>query len=294
MFVAEGKSLALVCAATSKEASQDLSEQLIIAGFHRSGTSATAQLLHRAGLFLGYELLEALPSNPYGHFEDRDVVDLHQGILADNDRTWVVGEPLLPVVNDERWARMRQMIERRNTEHALWGFKDPRACLFIMPWKYLMPDMKVLLVYRHFSETTYSLGQRHSSDLFLKRGQSYVHRRFWEEPDLPLRMWLVHNKALLGFARAYPEDTLVVSMDMIRDGFPVIWALNRRWDLGLADIPVAETYDPRITARRPRRQAVSDRTLIPRVSETWDALEDLSGETEGMLAREKEALVAGE
>lgn len=271
-----------------------MSEQLIIAGFHRSGTSATAQLLQRAGLFLGYELLEALSSNPYGHFEDREVVDLHQGILADNDLTWVVGEPLMPVVRDGRWGRMRQMIERRNTEHALWGFKDPRACLFIMPWKYLMPDMKVLLVYRHFSETTHSLGRRHSSDLFLKRGQSYVHRRFFEEPDLPLRMWLVHNEALLGFARAYPEDTLVVSMDMIRDGFPVIWALNQRWDLGLADIPVAEIYDPRITSRRAWRQAISDRTLIPRVSETWDALEDLSKKTERMLAGGKEAAVAGE
>lgn len=270
-----------------------MSGQLIIAGFHRSGTSATAQLLHRAGLFLGYELLAALPSNPYGHFEDREVVGLHQGILADNARTWVVGEPLLPLVHDGRWARMRQMIERRNTEHALWGFKDPRACLFMAPWKYLMPDMKVLLVYRHFSETTYSLGQRHSSDLFLKRGQSYVHRRFWEEPDLALRMWLVHNKAMLGFARAYPEDTLAVSMDMIRDGFPVIWAVNQRWDLGLKDIPVAEVYDPRITVRRARRQAVSDRSLIERVGATWDALEELSRETEGMLVREKEAAVAG-
>lgn len=149
-----------------------MSEQLIIAGFHRSGTSATAQLLERAGLFLGYELLEALPSNLYGHFEDRDVVDLHQGILADNDRTWVVGEPLLPVVGVERWDRMLRMIERRNAEYALWGFKDPRACLFMALWKYLLPDMKVLLVYRHFAETTYSLGQRHSSDLFLKRGNS--------------------------------------------------------------------------------------------------------------------------
>jgi hypothetical protein len=276
-----------------------LSEQLIIAGFHRSGTSATAQLLHRAGLFLGYELLEALPSNPYGHFEDRDVMDLHQGILADNDLTWVVGEPLLPVVTAERWDRMRQMIERRNAEYALWGFKDPRACLFMALWKYLLPDMKVLLVYRHFAETTYSLGQRHSSDLFLKRGNSFVHRRFWEEPDLALRMWLTHNKALLGFARAYPEDTLVVSMDMIRDGFPVIWAINKRWDLGLTDIPVAEIYDPRVTARRTRRQAVSDRTLIEAISDTWNTLEGLSKETEAMLAgvagaREEVSAVVGE
>jgi len=42
-----------------------LSDQLIVAGFHRSGTSLVCQVLHRAGLFLGYDLLGAVFSNPY-------------------------------------------------------------------------------------------------------------------------------------------------------------------------------------------------------------------------------------
>jgi hypothetical protein len=270
-----------------------VSDQLIIAGFHRSGTSATAQLLHRAGLFLGYELLEALPSNPYGHFEDREVVDLHHQIFMDNDMTWLVGRPFLPVLKEARWQRMRQIVERRNVEHRLWGFKDPRSCLFIMLWKYLLPDARILLVYRHFSESTYSLSQRHSANLFSGEGNAYIHQRFWGEPDLALRMWLVHNNALLAFARAYPEDTLAVSLNMIRDGFPVVWAINRRWGLGLKDVPVGETYDPRITARRSRRQPVSDRRLIPKVDATWRALQEL-GEKSEMMLWEKEAAVVGE
>jgi hypothetical protein len=270
-----------------------LSDQLIIAGFHRSGTSATAQLLHRAGLFLGYELLEALPSNPYGHFEDREIVDLHHQIFMDNDMTWLVGEPFLPLVRGPRWQRMREIIERRNSEHALWGFKDPRACWFLALWKYLLPDARVVLVYRHFSESTYSLSRRHSSNLFTGEGNAYIHERFWEEPDLALRMWLVYNNALLAFARAYPEDTLAVSLDMIRDGFPIVWAIERRWGLGLRDVPVGETYDPRITARRTRRQPVSDRRLIPKVDAAWRALEELGKDTEKMLVQ-KEAAVVGE
>ena len=70
----------------------------------------------------------------------------YQEILGDNGLTWLVDRPLLPVVGEARWARMRAMVERRNAEHALWGFKDPRTCLFMMPWKYLLPDAKVLLV----------------------------------------------------------------------------------------------------------------------------------------------------
>jgi hypothetical protein len=263
-----------------------LSDQLIIAGFHRSGTSATAQLLHRAGLFLGYELLEALPSNPYGHFEDREVVDLHQQILYSNERTWLVDEPFLPLVDHSHWQKMRQVIERRNTGHRLWGFKDPRACLFIMLWKYLLPDMKILLVYRHFSEVTRSLGQRHSTELILNRGNRLVHQRFWEEPDLALRMWLVHNNALLGFARAYPEDTLALSMDMVRDGFPLVWAIKQRWGFELEDVPPGEAFDPGVVARRAGRQPVSERRLIDKVEATWRVLEGLGRKTESMLAGE--------
>ena len=56
----------------------------------------------------------------------------------------------------------------------------------------------------------------------------------------------------------------------------------------MKDVPVGETYDPRITARRSRRQPVSDRRLIPKVDATWRALQALGEKTE------KEAAVVGE
>ena len=169
--------------------------------------------------------------------------------------------------------------------------QDPRACLFLPAWKYLLPDARVLIVYRHFSASTRSLGQRHSSDLFEGRGSELVHRRFWSEPDLALKMWLVHNEALLAFARAYPEDTFTVSVDMIRDGFPLTWMLDRVWGLGLADVPTAEVFDPSVTSGRSTRQAVSDRRLTGKVEATWRALEALGRRTEGIL--EKEVSLAG-
>jgi hypothetical protein len=258
-----------------------LSDQLIIAGFHRSGTSLVAQLLHRAGLFLGYDLMGATFSNPHGHFEDIDAYDLHQRILADNGRTWLVAEPFLPVITEAHWRRMEQFIRRRNAEHDLWGFKDPRVCLFMMNWKYLLPNAKALLVYRHFSDTTYSLGRRQSTELFSRpAGPERMYRRFWEEPDLALRMWLAYNEALLAFARTYPGDTLAVSLGMVQNGFPVIRAVNQRWGLALDEVPISEVFDPTVTERRPGRQPISDTCLIERVDATWQALERLGERTQ--------------
>lgn len=253
---------------------------MIVAGFHRSGTSLVCQLLQSAGLFLGYDLLGATFSNAHGHFEDTEVLKLHEQMLADNGQTWLVGEPFLPVINGSRWRRMREIIERRNGEHELWGFKDPRACLFLMAWKHLLPNAKTLVVYRHFSDSTYSLARRRSTELFSHPGREHLLMQFWEQPDLALRMWLVHNNALLAFARTYPEDALVVSFDMVREGFPVVDAINRRWDLGLGDACISGIFDPTVTAERRGRQPVFDRRLISKVEDTWRALEQLSWQAE--------------
>jgi hypothetical protein len=261
-----------------------LSDQLIVAGFHRSGTSLVCQVLHRAGLFLGYDLMGAAFSNPHGHFEDIETYDLHEQILADNGQTWMVSEPFLPVITGSHWRRMGQIIQRRNAEHNLWGFKDPRVCLFMMIWKHMLPNAKALLIYRHFSDTTYSLGRRQSTELLSEpTGSQGRYRRFWEEPDLGLRMWLTHNEALLTFARTYPEDTLAVSLDMLQNGFPVIRMVNQRWGLGLNEVPTSEVFDPTVIERRPGKQPLSDRRLIDRVDATWQGLERLREQTEQMM-----------
>lgn len=264
-----------------------MSDQIIVAGFHRSGTSLTAQLLHQAGLFLGERLVGANASNPFGHFEDWDFVELHEQILADNGLTWVIDCPIVPYIGGQRWQRARQIVEGRNASRRLWGFKDPRACMFLPVWKYLMPDAKVLIVYRHFRDCTYSLGQRHSRDLFAGRGDQHLHRRFWSEPDLALRMWLVHNKELLQFARAHPEDVMAISMRTMRDGFPLVKALNSRWGLGMREVDVAEVFDPSVTACRTGRQPVSDRSWIPEVERVWEELESLERATEAMIEEGK-------
>lgn len=261
-----------------------MSDQLIVAGFHRSGTSLVCQLLHRAGLFLGYEMMGAAFSNPHGHFEDIEIYNLHEQILADNGHTWMVSEPFVPIITESHWRKMEQIIQRRDAEHSLWGFKDPRVCLFMMIWKHLLPKAKVLLIYRHYSDTTYSLGRRQSTELFSNpTGPTRMYRRFWEEPDLALRMWLTHNEALLTFARTYPEDTLAVSLDTVRNGFPVITVVNQRWGLGLNEVPTSEVFDPTVIESRPGRQPLSDRRLIDQVDATWQALERLREQTEQMM-----------
>ena len=260
-----------------------MSEQLIIAGFHRSGTSLTAQLLAHAGLFLGERLLEEDLSNKYGHFEDVEVKNLHGQILSDCGLDWRVTGPVLPVVTDRVWSRIEHLVEKRCAEHRLWGFKDPRACLFLPIWKYMLPDAKVLAVYRNVADSTHSLKKRHSTQMFSNSGPSAVHRSFFEDPDLAPRMWLAHNREILTFASHYPEDTMVVSLDMIQDAFPLVWALNKRWHLGLRDVSAFEVFDAQAISSERRKSPVRNRDLADEVDVVERELERLSSNTEAML-----------
>lgn len=257
-----------------------MNRQLIVAGFHRSGTSLVGQLLQTAGLFLGYELVGPNRSNPHGHFEDAEILDLHKRLLGDAGASWQVDEPLRPPIDAAREAELVGLIERRDRDHALWGFKDPRVCLFLDEWKTRLPEAKVLIVYRHCSETSESLARRHSDAIFRKGGGDELDRRLFEEPDLALRMWLVYNEALIAFAREHPQDVLAVSLDALHAGFPLVEAVNRRWKLGLDERSGPAVLDTAGRRARGGRQPVADPALIEPALATWEALEEIAAQTQ--------------
>lgn len=251
---------------------------LAIAGFHRSGTSMATEILSRAGLHIGDELIGANPSNPYGHFEDYEIVRLHDRMLADAGLTWHVDEPFTPVIRADRWTHMARIVDARRARHRRWGFKDPRVCFYLSAWKYLVPQMKTVIVYRDPRECAWSLERRHLRDIHRQSGPAHLHRLFWERPDHALRMWVVHNQALVEFAHAHRRDTLVLPHSAISSGLPLVDAVNSALDVGLAPVDNREVFDPSVTRTRPGRQSVSARTTVESVLSTWRELEELASD----------------
>jgi hypothetical protein len=238
---------------------------LLVTGFHRSGTSLVTNLLQQAGLFIGERLLEPAPSNPYGHFEDTEVVDIHERILRDNGTSWQRAEPLIPVVNPVRWRAMEDLVMRRRREQRLWGFKDPRLCLFLPVWKHIIPEARVVVVFRGPAECAGSLEHRHGQHIADDVGRQEVHRRFFDEPDLALRMWLTYNLAVLRFASRYPGDVHAVSFESIRRGYPLTSVLRRCWGLALSEVPTHTVFDPAVTEDRGKPLDMFDPGLLARL-----------------------------
>jgi hypothetical protein len=235
--------------------------------------------MHAAGLYLGEDLIGAVPYNPYGHYEDRAVVRLHDQILRDNGLNWQVAEDFVPMISPARWREMEQIVERRRRAHRLWGFKDPRASLFVAAWKHLMRESKLLIAFRHPADCCYSLSRRHALELFQAQGPADTHGAFFETPDLAPRMWLVYNRALLSFAARYPDDVLAVDFGSLLRGLPLTRLVRMSWRARLEEVPTFSALDPLATQRRDHAQPLADPELVEELESVWRNLKALERES---------------
>ena len=112
---------------------------ILVAGMHRSGTSALARVLNLAGCDLPETLLPANPTNEAGHWEPRNIVLLNDEILASAGTAWNDWTAI-----DPRWyespvaaafsERAAAALESEFGDSRLFVLKDPRICRLLRFW----------------------------------------------------------------------------------------------------------------------------------------------------------------
>jgi tetratricopeptide (TPR) repeat protein len=207
---------------------------LICTGFHRSATSATANYLHDAGLNLGENLVPGHISNAKGHFEDWDMVKLHDEQLTLSGTNLQFHDQCNLIHDSMPFKRYSQ--ERFN--HAIhWGGKDPRASLFLDEWDEVLQDSgRYLFVIRHWSCCVESLLHRHSRELAHHLPQPTPENeglKLWLQPQLAAQMWLAYNKRILDFVKKHKSKVLLVSQRSLFEGAPILSTLNSRFGFNL-------------------------------------------------------------
>ena len=178
---------------------------IIITGMHRSGTSLVANLLRHAGVNIGQELIGPDDGNRYGYFEDVDFNEFHERILGRFNQGYLVqNAAALGDLRAKEIKEARQLIRKRRNRK-LWGFKDPRTCLFLDFWRGLLPQAGYVFVYRHPLEVVLSL---------LRRGKHFDAEAL-ARPLTALRSWETHNRALLEFRRRNADRCVLCNISTI-------------------------------------------------------------------------------
>lgn len=116
---------------------------VIVAGMHRSGTSAIAASLPLFGVQIGHEdefLPAAAPQNSKGFFELKEILQYNERILEILGMSWASltdmpdGWVNLPEILEVK-REIQTYVSHRFGSEPLWGFKDPRICRLLPLWQ---------------------------------------------------------------------------------------------------------------------------------------------------------------
>ncbi|MGD0038764.1 MAG: sulfotransferase [Bacteroidota bacterium] len=206
-------------------------DAVIITGMHRSGTSLLANILQEAGVDLGTELLGPLPGNPRGHYEDLKFLHFMDeivqrkglGILLEEENQISTLQP-----NEIEYAR--QLINKRHNV-PIWGWKDPRTCLYLDLWEKLLPEAKHIFIYRHPLEVATSL---------IRRGTDI---QILLDPIRGIRSWILHNKFILKFYQGHKESCFLLHVSNL--GINVnstITSISKKLDILLQTKHLGKNY----------------------------------------------------
>ncbi len=182
---------------------------IILLGFHRSGTSFVSSWLEAMGISMGNEKLGANVGNDFGHYEDMDFLRFHESVLKKRKLNCLeIPLNFKLLLNSSELLEFQALINEKKEYQGLWGWKEPRTCLFINEYKDLVIGSNSLVVYRSFLDSVDSLIRRRKISEPKRRNKILA---FWNKKRLLsgeglnrlankyLESWIVYNERILKY-----------------------------------------------------------------------------------------------
>jgi len=147
---------------------------LLIAGMHRSGTSALARTCALLGAALPAHVIPGRPNdNEAGFWEARAVVDLNQAILESAGSTWDDWAAIHPdwfrsAAAEQHLDDAQEVLNSEFGSARQFVLKDPRICRLLPFWKRALSEFGaeplVVSILRNPIDVTASLLRRNQMD----------------------------------------------------------------------------------------------------------------------------------
>jgi hypothetical protein len=142
------------------------SAHVLVTGMHRSGTSAVAEALRRAGLYGGdvEDLMPPTADNPAGYWELEKVRQYNDRLLASLGWAWdspAATPHAAPPARPEFVEEGRRLVKDMTLRGSPFYLKDPRLSLLLPWWRQILLDRFVTIVaLRPPDEVAWSLSVR--------------------------------------------------------------------------------------------------------------------------------------
>ncbi|HWV22858.1 MAG TPA: sulfotransferase [Thermomicrobiales bacterium] len=253
----------------------------VVLGMHKSGTSLVSETLHHSGIsMVEPEDIEGASGYDDGNKHERhEVFDINNEILGSHG---VESIDILPPralrVTPALRRRMTDLVGRLSSSYADWGFKDPRLCFTYPVWEQVLPEHRVIGVYRPLHELAF----RYRADRSLRRAFRLV------------RAWRDNNERMIEHLAKLERPWILVHYGRLMEGDTELRRIE-----AFVGRPVVDRRKPALrrgTATPNWRMRVAER--LHRIRTGWSAatciarLDELAGHG-GAHSDSRPASVAG-
>ena len=180
-------------------------EIILLAGMHRSGTSALARVLNLCGARIPGSLLPPSVHNPRGYWETEEVVEINNRALQSVGLNWTTIGELgadwnCSLEGKAFLAEARRFATNLEDHDGAWLIKDPRISLLASGWRQAFEEagflVKVVIAYRDPKEVAQSLASRQLI---------YSPHEAWP-PERVYAIWLNYLLSLENLSRGLPRS----------------------------------------------------------------------------------------
>jgi hypothetical protein len=235
---------------------------LIILGMHRSGTSLFASWLDKCGINMGDKMLGAGVGNPKGHFEDIEFYEFNVNVLKKNKLNYIIQKQKI-LKFDKEDHKMAKSIYQSHSNVSSWGWKDPRTCLTINFWHSIIPDYKVIYIFRDYNQVVDSLFRRNVNNfkkrknLLLKAYKVNVEHGILKNrmANKYLMSWVEYNRKVINHLKVINNSNVIVinEKNIHKLDSDIFKILSKKWNYKELNFSkYSELFDPSLFKTKSR------------------------------------------
>jgi hypothetical protein len=225
---------------------------------HRSGTSFLARALNLRGVYLGdlssliSHELQPLSDNLRGHWEHKELLNLAELSLSQNNGTWYDVPDNIKIDEKIGSKIYHETQDLLNHPSLASGFKDPRISLcFEAWWKYLPSHFIIIGIFRNPLEVAESLKLRNGFDY-----------------EKSINLWRIYNDKLLFMLDKF--DGFLLNFNWSKE--QIIAEINLiSKKIGLVDIDISNWYSKELLHSNKKLQL--DYHLDKKITDLYDKLQ---------------------
>jgi len=177
----------------------------VVLGVEFSGTTLVSELIHHSGIKMIDEEDDSYDQG--GKYEHPEFQQINRDLLKlTDDRVYHLRVADCPdSLTLQQNDAMVKLINRQNNRYHDWGFKDPRSVVTYPLWYKLLPEHRIIVIYRDPAGNWPRHRWRGLRKRYSNPWRTYVH----------LRQWVEYNNALLALGKNPGDDFILLSFEKL-------------------------------------------------------------------------------